>query len=138
MSEGTAWRKIRCPDDLWAQLDTAVATATAGEGDRSAVTRTLWRLYIDLPAIRKAVHGKRRPASAAPVATITTGVDQLRQRVATLRAYGYETGLPRADVQDTIKTWLDWYATQPVHCDFARIEQALRARADGQEWRPQT
>jgi hypothetical protein len=152
MHKGKNLRRVRCPDDLWLQLEQAVATA--GDGDRSTVTRRLWRLYIDQPTIRKAVQATPDQADTRdhavatadkPVATAETSVatgpaemKQLRQHVATLRSYGYDTGLPPADVQDTIKVWLNWYATQPVPCDFTRIEQALDARAEGEHWRPQT
>lgn len=54
MSKGTKWRKVRCHDDLWTQLDNIVATE-GRDLDRSTVTRRLWRLYIDRPAVRRAV-----------------------------------------------------------------------------------
>lgn len=151
MHKGKNLRRVRAPEDLWLQLDQAVATA--GDGDRSTVTRRLWRLYIDQPSVRQAVaamadHGDVATPDAtgvatdttpatAPVATDISDVDRLKQRVATLRSYGYNIGLSPADVQDTVKVWLNWYAIQDVPCDFTHIEMALRARAAGQEWRPQ-
>lgn len=150
----TPYRKVRCPDELWVQLGQAVATH--GDTDRSAVTRQLWRLYIDQPAIRKAVHGTpdqdvTPPPDAVRVATTigqdltdrdvtvaTPGsdVERLKRKVAELRTYGVRHGLTPVDAQDTIRVWLGWYSTQPVHCDFTRIEAALLARASGERWQP--